>query len=64
MHILSFAASTFYRAISFGRSIQAAFDQGIASLLLEGISGEEIPELLVKKGVDANNVVLIAPEYS
>jgi len=54
-------ASSFYRAIGFGRSIQEAFDQGITSLLLEGIPEEEILELLVKQGVDAGQVVLIAP---
>ncbi len=54
-------ASSFYRAIGFGRSIQEAFEQGITSLLLEGIAEEDIPELLVKGGVDTNKVVLIAP---
>lgn len=53
-------ASSFYRAIGFGRSVQEAFDQGIASLLLEGIPQEDIPELLVRQGVDANKVFLIA----
>ena len=53
-------ASSFYRAMGFGRSIQEAFEQGITSLLLEGITEENIPELLVKEGVDANKVVLIA----
>ncbi len=54
-------ASSFYRAIGFGRSIQEAFEQGITSLLLEGIAEEDIPELLIKEGVDTNKVVLIAP---
>lgn len=54
-------ASSFYRAVGFGRSIQEAFDQGITSLLLEGIPEEDIPELLVRKGVDAKKVLLIAP---
>jgi hypothetical protein len=53
-------ASSFYRAIGFGRSAQEAFDQGITSLLLEGISDENLPELLVKQGVDAKQVILIA----
>jgi|GEM_PF-2430661 TIR domain/CHAT domain len=52
-------ASSFYRAIGFGRSIQDAFDQGITSLLLEGIAEEETPELLVKGGRDASKMVLI-----
>jgi tetratricopeptide (TPR) repeat protein len=54
-------ASSFYRAIGFGHSLREAFDQGITSLLLEGIAEEETPDLLVKEGVDANKVVLIAP---
>jgi len=52
-------ASSFYRAIGFGRSIQEAFDQGRAALLLEDIPEEDIPELLVKDGIDPNQVVLI-----
>jgi CHAT domain-containing protein len=54
-------ASSFYRAIGFGRSIQEAFEQGITSLSLEEIPEEDIPDLLVKEGVDANKLVLIAP---
>jgi hypothetical protein len=52
-------ASSFYRAIGFGRSIQEAFDQGTTALLLEGIPEEDIPELLVKDGIDPNQMVLI-----
>ncbi len=52
-------ASSFYRAIGFGRSIQEAFDQGRTALLLEGIAEEDIPELLVKDGIDPSQVVFI-----
>lgn len=52
-------ASSFYRAIGFGRSIQEAFDQGRTSLLLEDIPEEDIPELLVKDGLDARRITLI-----
>jgi hypothetical protein len=54
-------ASSFYRAIGFGRSIQEAFDQGRAALLLEGIPDEDSPELLVKDGCDPGRIVLIEP---
>jgi hypothetical protein len=57
-------ASSFYRAIGFGRSIQEAFDQGIVALLLEGIPEEDIPELLVKDGIDPKQVVLVGPNPS
>ncbi len=53
-------ASSFYRAIGFGRSIQEAFHQGRAALLLEGIPEEDTPELLVKDGVDPNQVILVS----
>lgn len=52
-------ASSFYRAIGFGRSIQEAFDQGRTALLLEGIVEEDVPELLVKDGIDPTRVVFI-----
>ena len=55
-----FSASV-YRAIGFGKSVQEAFDQGIAALLLEGISEEKTPELLCKDGVDPKQVFLLNP---
>lgn len=58
---INFAASV-YRAIGFGKSVQEAFDQGITSLLLEGIPEENIPKLLCKKGVNASNVHIFRPE--
>jgi hypothetical protein len=54
-------AGSFYRAIGFGCSIQESFDLGKAALLLEGIPGTTTPELLVRKGMDASRLVLIAP---
>jgi hypothetical protein len=55
-------AASFYRAIGFGRSIQDAFDQGKAALLLEGIPEEDTPELLVRRGVSPASVVLLHPQ--
>ena len=57
---ITFAAS-FYRAIGFGRSIQEAFEQGKIALLLEGISEDDTPELLVKTGIDSSRILLVAP---
>lgn len=51
-------ASSFYRAIGFGRSIQEAFDQGRTALLLEGIPEEDTPELLVKAGINPSLIIL------
>ena len=55
---ITFAAS-FYRAIGFGRSVQEAFDQGKTALELEGIPDGYAIELLVRKGVDPSQVVLV-----
>lgn len=54
--------AAFYRALGFGCSIQAAFDQGVTALLLEGITEANTPQLLVRPGVDAASIVLVAPE--
>jgi CHAT domain-containing protein len=57
---ITFAAS-FYRAIAFGRSVQSAFDQGIAALLLDGSSEGPTPILMGRKGIAADEVILINP---
>ena len=54
-------ASSFYSAIGFGQSVQTAFEQGIVALRLNGSTEAHVPELLVKEGIDAKTVVLIAP---
>jgi hypothetical protein len=54
-------AASFYRAVGFGRSVQEAFDQGKAALLLEGVPEERTPILLTRKGVDAKSVFLLTP---
>jgi len=58
---ITFAAA-FYRAIGFGRSVQEAFYQGRTAMLLEGISEENTPELLVKSGIDPAQIRLIEGE--
>jgi CHAT domain len=57
---IAFAAS-FYRAVGFGRSVQAAFEQGKTALLLEGIREEQTPDLLTAKAVNAESIVLVNP---
>ena len=51
--------ASFYRAIGFGRSVQEAYDQGIAALLLEGIPEDTTPRLLARRGIDPSQVYLI-----
>jgi WD40 repeat protein len=60
---IKFAAS-FYGALAFGRSVQNAFDQGVARLSAEGISESDTPELLVRAGIDASHVTLVGPARS
>lgn len=55
-------AAQFYSAISFGKSVERAFEQAKAQLLLEGIPEEDTPELFAHAGVDADQVVLVQPD--
>jgi WD40 repeat protein len=57
---IKFAAS-FYGALSFGRSVKKAFDQGVALLRAEGIAEAGTPELFARSGVDPSRVVLVGP---
>jgi hypothetical protein len=52
-------AARVYGAIGFGRSIQEAFDQGKAALLLEGIPEDDTPQLLTRTGADPSKARLI-----
>ncbi len=52
-------AASFYRALGFGRSVKEAFEQGRTALMLEGIPGEDIPELLTKEGIDPAQLFLV-----
>ncbi len=48
-------SGAFYRAIGYGYTIKEAFDQGLASISLEGLPDENVPKLFVREGADANN---------
>lgn len=54
-------AGSFYRALAFGESVGAAFDQGCAALDLEQVGEREWPRLVTRAGVDPANVFLFAP---
>jgi hypothetical protein len=55
---ITFAAS-FYRAIGFGRSVRAAFDQAKTALLLEGIREEKTPVLMTGPNIAPESIVLV-----
>jgi hypothetical protein len=51
-------ASAFYLAIASGRNLKDAFDLGVNELALQDIPEEDTPRLLVRAGVDPNNVII------
>jgi hypothetical protein len=54
-------SAQFYSAIGFGRSVQEAFMQAKAALMLEGIPEENTPVLFARVGIDPNNIILVRP---
>lgn len=52
-------AAQLYSSIGFGHSIQTAFDQAVALLMLEGIHEEDTPKLYVKDNIDPNQIVFV-----
>lgn len=61
-HAATIFIASFYRALGFGRSIRNAFDQGIASLGMDSSREQSIPKLLVRPGIDANQILFAAPD--
>jgi hypothetical protein len=54
-------ASQFYSAIGFGLPVGAAVAQAKALLMMEGIDEEETPELFVRPGLTAADIVIVKP---
>lgn len=54
-------SSQFYSAIGFGLSVGKAFQQAKASLMLENIPEESTPELFIKSGLKAEEIILVQP---
>lgn len=54
-------SSAFYAAIGFGKSVELAFQQGKAALMLEGVPEENTPELFVSDGLDATQLIIVRP---
>lgn len=55
---IEFSAS-FYRAISFSRTVQDAFDQAVGSLLIAGMPDDRTPVLTHRTGVDPEKLTLV-----
>lgn len=54
-------SSQFYSAIGFGISLGKAFEQAKALLMMEGIKEENTPELFIKEGLDAYELIIVKP---
>lgn len=54
--------SAFYRAVAFGYSVKAAFDQASAALMIEAGGKRESPQLIVRAGIDPTELVLVQPD--
>lgn len=52
-------AAQFYSSIGFGLSVEQAFNQAKAELILESIPGEDIPRLYSKDGIITSKMYLI-----
>ncbi|SDF31716.1 CHAT domain-containing protein [Sporomusa acidovorans] len=52
-------AAQFYSALGFGKSLQTAFEQAKAALMLNGIPEENTPKLYVKAGLDPARLVFV-----
>lgn len=51
-------ASSVYRALAFGKSVDEAYRQGLAALKIEGIEGADTPVVRSREGVDPVKVAL------
>ncbi len=54
-------SSQFYSALGFGSSLQKAFNQAKARLMMENITEENIPELFVQDGYSPEHIVIVRP---
>lgn len=54
-------AAQFYSAIGFGYSLEKSFNQAKAALMLEGIPEENTPELYVRDGLFARDIIIVSP---
>ena len=55
-------AARFYSSVGFGLSVEQAYKQAKAELLLEGIAEDTTPELFEREGVNANELCLVAKQ--
>lgn len=54
-------SSQFYSSIGFGLSVAKAFQQAKALVMMEGILEENTPQLFIKYGLNADEIILVQP---
>jgi CHAT domain len=54
-------ASQFYSAIGFGLSVEKAFQQARALVMMEGVGEEDTPELFVRPGLSHADIIIVRP---
>ncbi|MEZ8107300.1 CHAT domain-containing protein [Vibrio cortegadensis] len=57
-------ASQFYSAIGFGLSLNKAFNQAKALMMMEGLNEENTPELFIQSGLNSDELIIVRPEES
>jgi len=57
-------SSQFYSSIGFGVSVNKAFQQAKAQLMLEGIEEENTPELFIRPGLNPDEIILVQPNQN
>jgi hypothetical protein len=54
-------AAQFYSALGFGHSVDKAFGQAKAAVMMENIKEQDIPQLFAGIGVDPKQIILVQP---
>jgi len=57
-------SSQLYSSIGFGFSVKKAFEQAKALLMMENIDEDDTPELFVKDGVVAEELIIVKPSHA
>ena len=57
---ITFAAQL-YSSIDFGYSLKKSYKQAIAAIMLAGIPQDDVPQLFLRDGIDAIEVILVKP---
>lgn len=55
-------SSQFYSSLGFGLSVEKAFEQAKALVMMEGLNEEDTPELFCRGDTDASNLIIVRPE--